>query len=243
MAKPSRFTSCEVLHEDAVLLIINKPAAILSHPNGPHDAEPIAFQGSYDTTQRCFTSEAGKVWLIHRLDEGTSGVLLAAKSELAAQRCRAAFEQDRVRKHYTMLVSGTNMKPSGVWLDHLTTLSGGNTVRTKVVPKAKPNAELSYRVVKQNREHRASLLDIDLITGKTHQIRVQAASRSWPILGDEVYGDFALNRQLRKDHGPVRLCLHAASLELKHPTSQVRLKLTAPLPEAMVSLAIALGVF
>ena len=243
MASPSRFTSCEILLEDAALLIINKPAGALSHPNSAADEAPCAFHGSYDTTQRCFTSDAGKLWLIHRLDEGTSGVLLAAKSELAAQRCREAFEQDRVRKHYTMLVSGTNMKPSGVWLDHLSTQGGGGKVRTKVVPNAKPNAELSYRVVKQNREHRASLLDIDLITGKTHQIRVQAASRSWPILGDEVYGDFALNRLLKKDYGLARLCLHAASLELKHPVSQVRLKLTAPLPRDIADPAKALGVF
>ena len=241
MASDSFFTDCEVLHQDAALLVVNKTAGLLSHPNSASDRVPAVFHGSYDAAARCFKTPHGKLWLIHRLDEDTSGVLLAAKNEAVAQQCRRAFEEDRVRKHYLALVSGTGMKPEGVWLDHLSTSTAGARARTKVVPGARPNAELSYRVLKQSREQRASLLDIDLITGRTHQIRVQAAARRWPLLGDDVYGDFNLNRQLKKDMGLTRLCLHAHTLELKHPATGQRLKITAPLPADMAGWSAALG--
>jgi len=80
---------------------------------------------------------------------------------------------------------------------------------------------------------RLSLLEIDLITGKTHQIRVQCASRHHPIVGDDVYGDFELNRKLRKALGIKRLCLHAARLEMKHPVTVETLRVEAAVPGEM----------
>jgi 23S rRNA-/tRNA-specific pseudouridylate synthase len=90
---------------------------------------------------------------------------------------------------------------------------------------------LHYSTLAASGSHPLCLLDIDLYTGKTHQIRVQAASRSHPVAGDDVYGDFARNRALRRDLGLTRLFLHAHRLELIHPLTRKRLTVEAPLPD------------
>jgi RluA family pseudouridine synthase len=234
-------TQCPVLHQDRWLVLVNKPAGALSHPNENSDAGHAAFEGRYDFEQRCFQSPAGKVWLAHRLDQDTSGVLLAALSAEAAERCRDAFAAGTVRKTYLALVAGLP-KREGIWLDHLSTEHRRGGVRTQTVPGRPPNAELRYRVLASNRERQVSLIEIDLITGKTHQIRAQAAARHHPVLGDDVYGNFALNREMRKQLGLGRLFLHAAKLELKHPASGKLLRVEAPLAEELRAAARAAGV-
>ena len=101
-------TSCPVLHQDRFIVVIHKPAGVLSHPNSarPDPKHAAAFEGRYDAALRCFDGPAGKVWLIHRLDQDTSGALLAALDEKTAERCRALFEQDAIQKHYLALVRG-----------------------------------------------------------------------------------------------------------------------------------------
>ncbi len=232
MPEPPAYTTCPVLFQDAALLVVDKPTGVLSHPNEDGAGAPgrCAFLGTYSAGERRFQTPCGPLWLIHRLDEDTSGVLLAAKTQAAAGACRLAFEQDRVRKHYLALVRAGSMKPKGAWLDHLVTSAGKGRVRTQVRAHAKPNAELHYRLVGQHASLRLSLLDIDLYTGRTHQIRVQAASRSYPIVGDDVYGDFSLNRELRRSHGLNRLFLHAHTLAILHPVTRQKLTFHSPLP-------------
>ncbi len=232
MSTEPAITRCEVLHQDRFLIVVNKPHGVLSHPN-PKAAKPqaAAFEGSYDADRRCFTSAAGHVWLIHRLDQDTSGVLLAAKDEKTAAACRAAFEAETVRKIYLALcVGGGGMKPEGVWLDHLITAHERHQVRTSVRHGTRPNAEARYRLLGYSAVQRLSLVEVELITGKTHQIRVQAASRRLPLVGDDVYGHFELNRKLRQGLGARRLFLHARELRLKHPASGQMLTIQAPLP-------------
>jgi len=232
MSSEVAITHCEVLHEDRFLLVVNKPHGVLSHPN-PKSAKPqsAAFEGRYDADRRCFTSAAGKVWLIHRLDQDTSGVLLAAKDEKTAAACREAFEAEAVRKTYLALCAGGGLKSEGVWLDHLITSHERHQVRTTVRHGPRPNAEARYRLVDYSAAHRLSLVEIELITGKTHQIRVQATSRHLPLVGDDVYGSFDLNRKLRQSLGARRLFLHAHELRLKHPASGQMLTVKAPLPK------------
>lgn len=223
-------TRCPILFEDRWLIIVNKPAGVLSHPNPSGKTSAAAFAGRYDLKQRCFTSAGGSIWLVHRLDQDTSGVLVAALDAATARQCRTAFEQGRVRKAYLALVAGFP-KPAGTWRDHLGTARERDRVRSRVLKNRTPNAELRYRVVASSREHRLSLVEIDLITGKTHQIRVQAASRNHPLVGDDVYGDFELNRRLRRTLGVRRLCLHAMRVELQHPATGGMLRVEAPLPD------------
>jgi RluA family pseudouridine synthase len=233
---PSPVTASPVLFEDRWLIVVNKPAGVLSHPNPKGEAgDRCAFEGSYDFDAKAFSSPAGKTWLIHRLDQDTSGVLLAAKDLKTADACRAAFEQDAVRKLYVTLAAGGGLKKSGVWLDHLTVKHERKRVRTEVIKGQRPNAESRYRLLGYSAQHRLSWIEIELITGKTHQIRVQCASRHLPIVGDDVYGDFELNRRLRKELGLKRLCLHARTLKLKHPVTGAELVIEAPLPDDMAA--------
>lgn len=230
----AEFTECEVIYEDEQLLIVNKPAGVLSHPNsGGTGKQKAAFLGKYDFEQRCFISEAGKLWLIHRLDQDTSGVLLAAKDEASAQKCRALFEAKKIRKQYYALVLGYPIPPKGIWKDHLISRHTGNQKKTSVLPGKAPNAFLGYAVRKNYPAARMCLLKVDLETGKTHQIRAQAAYHGVPVAGDDVYGNFALNKKLAKTPGINRMFLHAAELSFRHPVSGKQLTTAALLPENM----------
>lgn len=212
-------------------MIVDKPSGMLSHPNdSKREIANSAFYGEYDYQARCFRKSGHCTWLIHRLDQDTSGALLAAKNESTANSLREAFAAGRVTKRYLALVaSAGGLKPQGTWLDHLATEQRRGSVRTVVKMQLRPNAELNYRLVDFNKEYRVSLLEIDLLTGKTHQIRVQAASRKHPLVGDDVYGDFSLNRQLRKELGAARLFLHAHELRFSHPHTKKKLTLKSAL--------------
>lgn len=243
MSTSSAITRCDILHEDRFIIVVNKPHGVLSHPN-PKSARPqsAAFEGSYDADRRCFKSSAGNVWLIHRLDQDTSGVLLAAKDEKTAAACREAFEAEAVRKIYLALCAGGGLKNEGVWLDHLITAHEKHQVRTSVRHGPRPNAEAKYRLIGHSPAQRLSLVEIELITGRTHQIRVQAASRRLPLVGDDVYGSFDLNRKLRQSIGARRLFLHAHELRLKHPASGQMLTIQAPLPQDLNAVLDAAGI-
>lgn len=242
MRDTTAITRCDVLLEDRFILVVNKPHGVLSHPN-PKSVKPqaAAFEGRYDADSRCFENSTGNLWLIHRLDQDTSGVLLAAKDEKTAAACREAFEAEAVRKIYWALCIGGGLKPEGVWLDHLITTHERHQVRTTVRHGSRPNAEARYRLLQNSATQRLSLVEIELITGKTHQIRVQAASRRLPLVGDDVYGSFDLNRKLRQSLGARRLFLHAQELRFKHPASGQMLAVKAPLPADLSAVLDAAG--
>lgn len=228
------FTSCKILHRDRWLLAVEKPPGTLSHPNPGAAASPrCAFAGAYAAAERRFDAPGGPIWLIHRLDRGTSGVLLAAWDAGTAVRCRESFERGLVEKRYLALARGV-LRPEGVWKDALMETRAAGKVRVSVRAGAPPNAELHFRVVDSSRQANVSLLEVRLVTGRTHQIRVQAASRRHPVLGDDVYGDFNLNRRARQQFGLRRLFLHASSLSLPHPDSGETLSIKSPLPGELV---------
>lgn len=230
-------THCKVIHQDEWLVVVEKPFGVLSHPNpgskSTQRPSRCAFEGSYDPEKRCFNGPAGPIWLIHRLDQGTSGVLLAARDAETVTRCREAFEKGLVEKQYSALVSGL-LPREGVWKDALVEKRTAGKIRVSVRPGAPLNSEMRFRVAASSRALRLSLLEVQLLTGRTHQIRVQAASRHHPLLGDDVYGDFSRNRRAKQEFGLRRIFLHAASLQLPHPATGRRLSLVSPLPVELV---------
>jgi len=238
MSEVAAHTFCPIVHQDRFIIVVNKPAGVLSHPNSAKIDPKIrcAFEGRYDLDQKCFDGPTGKVWLIHRLDQDTSGVLLAALDERTAEKCRALFEANAVKKHYLAFIRGCP-PPQDSWLDHLSIAKAAGRVRTSVLKGRPPNAEMRYQLLGHHAGHRLSLIDIALITGRTHQIRVQSASRQHPLAGDDVYGDFDLNRRLRQQLGLKRLALHARQLTFKHPASGYQTTLKAPLPADLAALA------
>ena len=227
----SSFTQCQVLFEDADLIVINKPEGVLSHPNPGTKSPAAAFEGSYDLGDRRFQTPQGPVWLIHRLDQDTSGVLLAAKNKKSAAACRNAFEKRAVKKSYIALVSRRPMPPHGIWRDTLMEQRSSGGIRSAINYSGKPNAFLNYKMKEYFPKFNLSLLEIELLTGKTHQIRVQSAYRGHPVAGDRIYGNFNLNKELRQALDLRRMFLHAWRLVFPHPTSGKSLTVESALPE------------
>ena len=227
----SSFTQCPVLFEDADLIVINKPEGVLSHPNPGTKSPAAAFEGSYDLGDRRFQTPQGPVWLIHRLDQDTSGVLLAAKNKKSFAACRNAFEKRAVKKSYLALVSRRPMPPHGIWRDTLMEQRSSGGIRSAINYSGKPNAFLNYKMKEYFPKFNLSLLEIELLTGKTHQIRVQSAYRGHPVAGDRIYGNFNLNKELRQALDLRRMFLHAWRLVFPHPTSGKSLTVESALPE------------
>jgi RluA family pseudouridine synthase len=217
-----------VLHDDEHLLVVDKPAGVLSHPNSRGPRGKVAFLGSYDAKARVFRKAGQELFLVHRLDRETSGVLMAARDAATREALEEAFREGRVEKRYLALLSRVPSRDQGRWADHLVTPRGGGKVSSRVIPGKPPNAFAGYRLLRRVGPY--ALVEVALETGRTHQIRVQAAHRRLSVLGDRVYGDYEANKRARKDLGLKRMYLHAASLGLSHPATGEALHLEAPLP-------------
>jgi 23S rRNA pseudouridine955/2504/2580 synthase len=219
-----------VLYEDAALLVIDKPAGI-----AVHGGSGVSF-GVIETLRRQRT-EARFLELAHRLDKETSGILLIGKKRSALTRLHDMFRESgqaadkAVDKRYLMLVKGRWMNPmQQVKLPLHKYLTESGERRVRVDHEQGKAAHTVFRLLA--RWQCFSLLEGQLKTGRTHQLRVHLAHLGYPILGDEKYGDFALNKALQKK-GLKRMALHAQSMEFPHPQEEKRLRLTAPLPEAL----------
>ena len=225
------WTEHPLLFEDDWLVVLDKPSGVLSHPNpgALSTKNRGAFLGSYDFAEKTFQTPAGKLWLLHRLDQDTSGVLLGAKDAKTASALREAFDSDQITKRYLALVRGLT-EEKGIWKDHLSLSRERGKVRSRVVRGGAMNAELRFKTRSSSVEHRVSLLEIELITGKTHQIRVQAASRQHVLAGDDLYGDFSWNKKLKSTWGLKRIFLHAHELGLVHPRGHKKFLIRSRLP-------------
>ncbi len=234
--------SVNTIYKDESLIVVNKPAGVLSHPNPRAPKDPTAeargasciFQGTYHFADRRFDTPNGPVWLIHRLDRDTSGVLLAAFDRPTAERLRKQFDHQDVDKRYVAIVGG-EIGGKGVWRDRILKQKGPARVRSRIVKKGigEPNAVLDYVARRYFKRTNATLVEFHLVTGRTHQIRVQAASKEHPVAGDAVYGHFGWNRELRSRLGLKRIFLHASGIALRHPTSGKVLHAKSPLPEEL----------
>ena len=227
----SPFTHCPILFEDADLLVVNKPEGVLSHPNPGSQSLASAFVGPYDFGDRKFQTPQGPLWLIHRLDQDTSGVLLAAKNKKSVAACRNAFEEREVKKNYLALVSRKPMPAHGIWRDNLMERRSEGGIRSAISTLGRPNAFLNYKMREYFPKFNLSLLEIELLTGKTHQIRVQSSYHGHPVAGDRIYGNFTLNKELKATLDLHRMFLHAWRLSFPHPTSGQLLTIESPLPE------------
>jgi len=220
-----------VIFEDEALLIVNKPAGLAVHGGSGV---------SFGAIEQFRASRPGLKFLelAHRLDRDTSGLLILAKKRSALTALHAALRAGRVRKRYLALVKGP-------WRD--------DSRRVKL-PLRKYVTQSGERRVGVHREGRDSetvirreqtrgaytLLSAELLTGRTHQIRVQLAHLGCPIAGDDKYGDFDLNRELAR-RGLKRMFLHAEALEFDHPLSGEGLSFRAPLPDALAGFLTSLS--
>ena len=229
-----------VLYEDDSLLALNKPCGI-----AVHGGSGLAW-GAIEAL-RAQRPEARFLELAHRLDRETSGVLLVAKRRAALVGMHEMFRSQKGDKRYLALVVGTweggvGSKPGNLLkvtdpLYKYLTPEGERRVRIArgrdlTHPETRP-AETHFRLKKQYPGF--ALVEAQLKTGRTHQIRVHLASLGHPIVGDDKYGDFALNKRLDSVGLLARMFLHAGSLRCKHPVTGEPLAIGAPLPDELRS--------
>lgn len=219
-----RRVAFSILYEDESLIAIDKPAGL-----AVHGGSGVAL-GLIEEL-RLARPDARFLELVHRLDRATSGVLLVAKKRSALTALHALWRDGNIDKRYLVLVKGLWDQPRKavrLALARYVTAEGERRVRVDLHGQA---AETVFRR-RQQWPHalpQLSLLEAELKTGRTHQIRVHLTQLGFPLAGDDKYGDFAWNRELAKE-GLKRMFLHAATLALSHPVSRAPLVLRSPLP-------------
>ena len=221
-----QFITDAILFEDKDILIVNKPAGV-----AVHGGSGLAF-GVIEAL-RAARPELTELELVHRLDRDTSGVLLIAKRRAALRELHAAFREREMTKRYLALVCGRwELGSKRIELPLLTNQKQGGERMVRVHPDGV--SALSIFVPQQKFGKLATLMAIEIGTGRTHQIRVHAAYAGHPVAGDEKYGDKAGNEALR-EYGLKRMFLHAYSLEFARPGTGEPFSITAPLSDELNS--------
>jgi 23S rRNA pseudouridine955/2504/2580 synthase len=212
-----------LLYEDDQLLIVNKPAGM-----AVHGGSGISF-GVIETL-RVLRPDAPSLELAHRLDRDTSGCLVVAKRRSALRGLHTLFREGRVDKRYLALLAGAwrgGERSVAVPLEKNRLQSGERMVKVSGGGK---QAESLFRPMQKFTD--ATLMEVRIFTGRTHQIRVHAAHIGHPVAGDDKYGDWEANKRF-KALGLKRMFLHAHSLAFEHPLSGVPVSVTAPLDEEL----------
>ena len=223
-----------ILFEDPPLLVVNKPAPLLTQaPPAVPSLEAMA--KAYIKAK--YAKPAGVyLGIPHRLDRPVSGVVCCARNTKAAQRVHAQFQDHKVRKVYWALVDGDVTPDAGVWEDWIRKLPEES--RVERANEGEPGAKLAmleFRVLKKLDGR--TLVELAPLTGRMHQLRVQAAWRGHPVLGDAAYGGtqpFGPTAEQPRDRV---IALHARSLTLAHPFTKESLTWVAPLPDYWGELA------
>ena len=196
----------EVLYEDNHVIVCVKPFNILSQSDATGDIDMLSLIKEYIKKKY---NKKGNVYLglVHRLDRPVGGVMVFARTSKSASRLNDAIKNHLFSKKYLAVVHGI-LKKDGKFTDYLLKDEKGNTIVTE--KKKGKYSELSYKVLSVNMQKKLTLVEVNLITGRHHQIRVQFASRGYPLYGDKRYGN-DLDKQIS---------LWAYSLSFLHPTTK-----------------------
>jgi RluA family pseudouridine synthase len=227
----------DILYEQGHVLAVDKPGGVLTQ--APPGIDSLEVRVKRFLAHRHDDGRIVYLGVPHRLDRPASGVLLLGLSIRTTRRLAEQFEGRLVRKTYLALVEGQVDPPQGTWTDYLRKVEG--EARSEVVAPDAPGGRIAVLHYRRIGHHAGvSCLEIELETGRTHQIRVQAASRGFPILGDAQYG-------ARQPFGPATddprdrwIALHARSLEFRHPGTHEMVSVSAPLPTAWANASPAL---
>jgi len=220
-----------VLLEDDALLVLDKPAGMAAH-GGSGISRGVIEQLRAERPELRFLE------LVHRLDRDTSGVLLLAKKRSALTALHAAMRAGSVRKWYLALVAGDWRRArQAVKLPLAKFVTAAGERRVSVEEGGLPSHTI---FTLRTRYPGFTLLEAELKTGRTHQIRVHLQHLGFPIAGDDKYGDFPLNKVLAKQ-GLKRMFLHASAVEFAHPASGEWMRVEAPLPDELAAFLRQLG--
>lgn len=224
----------DILLEDGPALVVNKPGGVLTQAPPGIDS----LESRVKSFLKVRDNKPGKIYLgvPHRLDRPVSGAIVFAKHSRAARRIAEQFEGRLIKKKYLAVVEGSVRDDTGTWRHALRKVPG--EPRAEVVETAHPEgreAVLHYRVLRRftlnirEAEVSATLLEIELETGRMHQIRIQAASCGHPVLGDEQYGSQLPFGPPLADPRQRWIALHARLLAFRHPMTRQGVEVTAPL--------------
>lgn len=218
-----------ILYEKGPCICVQKHAGLLTQ--APPGIDNLETQLRDYIKQR--EAKSGNIYLaiIHRLDRPVSGAIVFCRNVRAAQRLAAQFRERTVHKTYWAIVEGHLESRAGEWTDYVRKIpdvAKGEVVEASV--EGAKSASLSYRVLAETESH--SLLEIELGTGRYHQIRLQCSARGFPVLGDELYGASEPFGPMVEDTRHHHIALHARRLEFRHPMVDEQVEVTAPLPAA-----------
>jgi 23S rRNA pseudouridine1911/1915/1917 synthase len=229
----------QVLYRDEHLLIVDKPAGLVVHPGAGNTSGTLMNALLHDSPG---LSELPRAGIVHRLDKDTSGVLVVARSLPAHTALVAALQAREISREYQAICQG--VVTGGGEVNAPIGRHPRNRLRMAVVERGRP-AVTHYRIARRFRAH--TQLNVQLETGRTHQIRVHMAHVGCPLVGDPVYGgrpkfpagcDDELRRLLQQFN---RQALHARRLGFSHPVSGEDLSFESPMPQDMVDLGAALA--
>ncbi len=221
----------EVVHEDEDLIVVNKPAGMVVHPAAGVASGTLANALAFHFQKLSRTGGEGRPGIVHRLDKGTSGLLVVAKTGSAHEDLADQFRTREVFKSYVALVHGQVERDTGR-IDQPIARNPRNRTRMAIVRGGRPALSI-YHV--RERLDRFTRLDVELKTGRTHQIRVHLAWIKHPVVGDEVYGSgrdkTVADPKLRSEIAKLgRQFLHAERLGFRHPGTQGQMLFRAPAP-------------
>lgn len=218
-----------VLYEDGDLLVLDKAAGMVVHPGAGHTEGTLVSALLHHVDDLSGIGGALRPGIVHRLDRGTSGVMVVAKNDRAHQELARQFQDREVEKEYIALVWG--VVQAGRRIDAAIGRDPGN--RQKMSTRARRARSAVTRVTKAEHLKGVSLLHVAIATGRTHQIRVHLSAIGHPIVGDSTYG--GVHRRVADDVRAVqrleRPFLHAARLAFTHPIDGRRLTFDSPLPD------------
>ncbi len=228
-----------VLYEDASLIVLDKPAGMVVHPAAGNYRGTLVNALLFRCRDLSGIGGVLRPGIVHRLDKGTSGLMVAAKSDEAHRGLAAQFKRHEVKKTYRALACGDVRTDEGV-----IALPVGRDIadRKKMSTRSRRGRAAVTRWSVQRRFGAVTLLDVDIETGRTHQIRVHLSAQGHPIVGDSTYGgtkrartvaDPVIRERLRAAERPL---LHASRLAFTHPVTGERLSFSSGLPEDMQGL-------
>jgi len=213
----------DILYQDADIVIVNKPCGLVVHPAAGNEDGTLVNALMYHVKDLSGIGGEMRPGIVHRLDKDTSGLILIAKNDRAHAAMSDQFKARTMEKHYRAVAYGSFKEESGL-IDAPIARHPVDRKRMAVVSGGKPS-QTEWSVIE--RLNGATYLDVHLLTGRTHQIRVHMQSVGHPLMGDCIYAP-----NIRHSVRIPRLMLHAYSLAFTHPTTQKRMTVVAPLPQA-----------
>lgn len=217
-----RLKGIKIIYEDRDILVIDKPSGLLTMGTDT-EKENTAYSILTDYVRKGYSKSRNRIFIVHRIDRDTSGLIIFAKNEKSKIFLQGAW--DKTQKKYLAVVYGNFLEKSGAITSYLTENKARMVYSTSDMSVGKLSTT-RYKVLREDRG--LSLLEVDLVTGRKNQIRAHFAEKGHPIVGDKKFG--------KKDDSHKRLALHARSISFVHPFNGRQLMFETPIPEYFLSL-------